>query len=238
MTDQERYWRSWGVSLLVHGALVAGAFLWFWQRPQQKPKPEPMRWEVNMIRQTRIETPPATVDRAPQKPEVALEPAMASLMPSMAPPPAAPPPNFGSPGKLALPGAGSLAGGVPVPTGGGFGDGWGLPTGATGASNFREALAAPGPEGLGNMLTPIVRIPPAYPLEARRKKIEGWVRLEFTVTETGAVEGVKVKSAEPAGVFEEAAIASIAQWKFRPAAEDGKPLRKRAAQTLRFELNR
>lgn len=94
------------------------------------------------------------------------------------------------------------------------------------------------PDALGGQLAAIVRIPPTYPMEARRKKIEGWARVEFTVLEDGSVAEVKVRNAEPPGVFDQAAADAIARWKFRPAQENGKPVRQRAAQTLKFELNR
>lgn len=83
---------------------------------------------------------------------------------------------------------------------------------------------------------PIVRIPPVYPLDARRQKIEGWVRVEMTIMEDGSVANVKVRKAQPGGIFEQAAIAAVSQWKFRPAVENGKAVRRRAGQTLKFEL--
>jgi protein TonB len=135
-------------------------------------------------------------------------------------------PAFDAP-KLSL----SIGGGtIAAPVSGAFGSPIDLSMAETGPSLPAAFADAP--------LAPVVRIPPTYPLDARRRKIEGWVKLEFTVQEDGTVAGVQVKAAEPAGVFEQAATASIARWKFRPAVENGKAVRKRAAQTLKFELDR
>jgi protein TonB len=244
MTDSERYLRGWGISLLVHGVL-AGVALWLWSRPPQKPKPEPSRWEVSLLDAPRTAPEaPAIEDRLPPPPDVASEPPDAALtQPST---PAAPPtpgaasaaaPAFDLP-KLALPTNSGTIGAIAVPVTGTSGGSMGLPMAGAGAGSGGQPLPAPGFGAGGAGLSPIARIPPTYPMEARRQKIEGWARVEFTVREDGSVGDIEVKGAQPAGVFDQAAMAAIAQWKFRPALENGKPARKRAAQTLKFELNR
>lgn len=86
-------------------------------------------------------------------------------------------------------------------------------------------------------LVPLLRTPPRYPRRAARRKIEGWVRLVFTVTAAGSVEEVRVEAAEPPGIFEKAACRALAGWRFRPrslrAGDDG---RRQARQTLHFRL--
>jgi protein TonB len=78
---------------------------------------------------------------------------------------------------------------------------------------------------------------PAYPDDARRKGTEGWVRLEFTVNERGQVRDIVVVGAEPSGVFEDAASAALARWRFRPpVAADGRPVPLRTSVQLRFQL--
>lgn len=72
-------------------------------------------------------------------------------------------------------------------------------------------------------LTPLVRIPPEYPMNARAKEIEGYVLLRFTVTETGAVADPEVLRSEPEGVFERAARRAVLRWKYQPQIVDGKP---------------
>ncbi len=79
-------------------------------------------------------------------------------------------------------------------------------------------------------------MPPRYPFSARRRRIEGYVVVEFTVTETGEVEDVRVVEASPRGVFERAAISAIKRWRFKPKMREGKPIRVRARQKIEFKL--
>ena len=72
---------------------------------------------------------------------------------------------------------------------------------------------------------PIVKVAPMYPPGAQSRGIEGWVLLEFTVTETGSVEDPKVIEAEPAGTFDEAAKKAVVKFKYKPRVDNGKPVR-------------
>ena len=83
---------------------------------------------------------------------------------------------------------------------------------------------------------PVSRTPPRYPYQAKRRGIEGWVRVSFTVTEDGTVADAVVEDADPPGVFEKAALAAVYQWKFKPRIVDGKATRGRAEQRVEFEL--
>jgi protein TonB len=84
---------------------------------------------------------------------------------------------------------------------------------------------------------PLSRTPPRYPYQAKRRGIEGWVRVSFTVTEDGAVADVVVEEADPPGVFEKAALAAVSQWKFKPRIVDGKAVAGRAEQRVEFDLD-
>ena len=244
MTETARYRRGLWLSLCFH-LLVAGIAYWTWKRPPQKPKQEPSVWEVNLFEQKPLTTPvpPPPVETEPQAPEVtALPPdTLPEVLPSASPPAGRPGPTFDMP-NLTLPTGPGGAGYVGVPTPGpaqwnwmGTGSGGAAPgTGSGGTASGRTLLSS-GP--MNSLPTAIVRIPPAYPMEARRKKLEGWVRIEFTVHTDGTVTDIKVRDAKPSGIFDQAAIDAIQQWKFRPAVENGKPIRKRAAQTLKFELD-
>lgn len=85
-------------------------------------------------------------------------------------------------------------------------------------------------------LTPLVRVPPEYPMRALADGIEGYVMLRFIVTETGSVEDPEVIRAEPPGVFDRSARRSVLRWKFQPQIRDGKPSRVYAISTVRFVL--
>ena len=86
-------------------------------------------------------------------------------------------------------------------------------------------------------VVPLVRIPPQYPPRAASRGIEGWVQVQFTITETGAVQDPSVVDAEPEGVFDEAALRSIVRWRYNPKVEDGVAVARVGVQTvIRFVL--
>ena len=87
-----------------------------------------------------------------------------------------------------------------------------------------------------NELTLLKSVQPAYPRRAEQKGIEGWVDLEFTVAETGAVMDIDVRAAVPTGVFEQAAVGALSQWRYRPVVQDAKPTAQRARIRIRFAL--
>lgn len=70
---------------------------------------------------------------------------------------------------------------------------------------------------------PIVKVAPVYPSRAQARGIEGWVLLEFTVTETGAVINPSVIDAEPKSTFDRAAMKAVERFKYKPRVVDGKP---------------
>ena len=71
---------------------------------------------------------------------------------------------------------------------------------------------------------PIVKVAPIYPSRAASRGIEGWVLLEFTVTETGAVRDPVVLEAEPQGIFDDAAKKAVLKFKYKPRVENGQPM--------------
>lgn len=85
-------------------------------------------------------------------------------------------------------------------------------------------------------IIPIVRINPIYPREAAMKGTEGWVKIEFTITEIGTVKSPKVIDSKPARVFNREAIRAILKWKFKPRVIDGVAVERRATQTIDFAL--
>jgi protein TonB len=87
-------------------------------------------------------------------------------------------------------------------------------------------------------LEQISTVEPTYPAAAMRNGQEGWVTLEFTVTETGSVSDPWVTDAKPADVFDAAAISAVRQWRFRPRVANGRAAAVRSSVTLRFEVER
>lgn len=85
---------------------------------------------------------------------------------------------------------------------------------------------------------PLERVPPKYPARAADRHIEGWVKVEFTITRDGTVENAVVVEAEPAEVFDDAALKAINQWIFKEKIVNGVAVEQRAVQTLQFKLTR
>jgi TonB family protein len=68
------------------------------------------------------------------------------------------------------------------------------------------------------------RVLPVYPEEAQRARLEGLVVLKVVIDEHGKVGNVEVLRSVGHG-FDEAAVAAVRQWRFRPATRDGKPIK-------------
>ncbi len=60
-----------------------------------------------------------------------------------------------------------------------------------------------------------------YPPQAKAAGIEGQVVVRYDVTVAGTVVNAVVEAAEPAGVFEAAALAAVRSWRFKAPVEDG-----------------
>lgn len=78
---------------------------------------------------------------------------------------------------------------------------------------------------------------PRYPIAAMRAAQEGWVEVEFTVTASGDVDGVKVIDAQPRHVFDRAAVDAVGRWKFKPATQNGEPAASRLRRRIEFKLS-
>ncbi|GAB5379419.1 MAG: energy transducer TonB [Aliiglaciecola sp.] len=68
---------------------------------------------------------------------------------------------------------------------------------------------------------PIVKVSPVYPRRALSRGIEGYVIVEFTVTKQGSVSNPTVIEAEPAGIFEQAAVDAALKFKYKPRVING-----------------
>jgi protein TonB len=86
-------------------------------------------------------------------------------------------------------------------------------------------------------IIPIVVIRPMYPREAAMKGLEGWVKVEFTITAIGTVKDPRVVDAKPPRVFNREAIRAILKWKFKPRVIDGVAVDRPATQIIDFSLD-
>lgn len=80
------------------------------------------------------------------------------------------------------------------------------------------------------------QIQPAYPENARRDGLEGWVKLRLKIDEQGEVTEVEVIEAQPAGVFDRAAAEAFRPARFEPARRQGMPVRYEGFFRVKFEL--
>jgi TonB family protein len=85
-----------------------------------------------------------------------------------------------------------------------------------------------------SQLSVLRSVPPIYPARAQDSRIEGWVELDFTVTENGQVQGVQVHAASNPGIFDDAAIKAVSQWRYQPFLRDGQPSVVRSRVRIRF----
>ncbi len=85
---------------------------------------------------------------------------------------------------------------------------------------------------------PLSRTPPLYPPRALARRIEGRVKVLFTVTEDGSVADPEVIESKPSGVFDRAALRAIQGWKFQKKTVGGQPVRWQSVQTIIFQLKR
>ena len=85
-------------------------------------------------------------------------------------------------------------------------------------------------------IIPLVRIRPMYPRDAAMKGIEGWVKVEFTITAIGTVKDPRVIASDPPRIFNREALRAILKWKFKPRVVDGVAVDRPATQIIGFDL--
>ena len=226
LTGEERP-RSMASLLLVLAAVLhLWLGLWLLKPSDASKKPEPTIMEVSLVsipgKKAEV-TPPAPPKPAPPKPEPPKkEPIKKKITPKKADPPKKTDPPKQAEAALPKPSvlespsvSASLA---PPPMG--------RPTPVV-------AKTAP---SISSGIVPLERILPEYPVGAVNRHIEGWAKIEFTITVSGTVKDAVVVAAEPSGIFDEAALKAIKQWQFREKIVDGVAVEQRAVQTLKFNL--
>jgi protein TonB len=227
------------VSFVVHGALAYGVG----ELDVKKARTTTAIEIAEIKKPAKAPPPPAKIEPPPQKPEPqARERRAAAPKPAEAPPPSETP----APTPMAdLPDFGlSLIGGVD-------GTGFALPLGGSTKTPPRLAnTAAAAPKRLsaaaaGGALDPCQdpaakpkprSVPqPAGTEAARAAGVEGKVRVQLTVDETGRVVEVKLLQGLGYGL-DEAAMAAARQAEFEPAVRCGKPARATFNISMRFTL--
>ena len=76
---------------------------------------------------------------------------------------------------------------------------------------------------------------PKYPADAKDEKIQGTVKIQAVIDETGKVsEASATESPDPR--LSQAAVDAVKQWKFKPAEAAGKPVKAKSTITVNFRL--
>jgi protein TonB len=84
---------------------------------------------------------------------------------------------------------------------------------------------------------PLARLRPVYPPQARLRRLEGEVVLEFIVEADGTTRDVQVVSGNEYEVFHKAAIRAIRRWRFSPGTRQGEPVAVRVRQKVTFSMD-
>lgn len=89
---------------------------------------------------------------------------------------------------------------------------------------------------LDDALMPLSRVPPVYPIRAKRRGQEGWVKARFLIDREGRVQRVTIVESEPEKIFDKSVVQCISRWRFKPGTVEGVPVNAWAETTIRFEL--
>ena len=83
------------------------------------------------------------------------------------------------------------------------------------------------------LLAPLL---PVYPPQARMRRVEGVVVLEFIVGLDGRTGDIRAVASHPGEVFVNAAVRAVERWRFRPGTRGGAPVATRVRQQVTFKL--
>jgi protein TonB len=81
----------------------------------------------------------------------------------------------------------------------------------------------------------VLQVRPVYPDRARRAELEGVVLVNAGIDTTGRVAEAEV--VRGITMLDEAAVACVAQWRFRPARRQGVPVAVHIVVPVRFTLS-
>jgi protein TonB len=233
-------------AILVGGSLAlhVGLGAWMGLLPKEK-KTDSVAIALSESKKKKDEAKPPPPPPPPIAPAVA-KAKVAAPAPKVAaapPPEAAPPPRAAAAGDApaAMDGFADLGlamggSGMALPGGPGRGAAPAPPTPAPAARKVKE-LVAPTDECNEDPVKPQLdhQTQPAYTSEGRQASIEGVVKLEVSVDETGRVTSVRVLKGLGFGL-DESAVAAARQWTFKPATRCGKAVSYVVKPGVRFQL--
>ncbi len=99
-----------------------------------------------------------------------------------------------------------------------------------------EVTPEPEPIGITRGAQLVKSTRPQYPSTALRRRMEGWVDVEFTVGLDGNVSNARAVDSNRGRVFERAAVGAIEQWQYEPAMRNGTIVTSVLVQRIEFKL--
>jgi len=102
-------------------------------------------------------------------------------------------------------------------------------------STQQKAAACPTPNRAAIMRRPF-NADAAYPEALRRREVEGWVVVQYTVTSAGRTSGARIISADPPGEFDAAVIREVGRMRFEPALRNCEPVDELQELPIRFRV--
>ena len=97
-------------------------------------------------------------------------------------------------------------------------------------------VAIPLARAVTEAAVPVRTTAPDYPYDLKRDGVTGVVTVVFSVDEKGNVVDPAVQKSTNKG-FDQAALNAISRWKFKPARQDGVPVRSKLAIPLQFKVD-
>jgi TonB family protein len=79
-------------------------------------------------------------------------------------------------------------------------------------------------------------VPPKYPEAARKKDVQGTVKMQVLIAKNGAVKSVKVVAGDKQ--LAKAAIAAVKQWRYQTTLLNGKPVAVETEVDVKFALTK
>ncbi len=113
------------------------------------------------------------------------------------------------------------------------------PTSALGLNTALDGIAISAPNLKGTMgnqrALPLYRVEPRYPSKALKRRVEGYVIMQFTIDAAGRPKDIQVIEAKPKRMFEKEAVRALKKWKYQPKVEEGVSV-EQFGQTARVEF--
>lgn len=83
---------------------------------------------------------------------------------------------------------------------------------------------------------PIYRVNPDYPFSYLKNRKQGWVEVEFTVSESGFVTEPMILNSHGGQQFEKTSLAALKDWRYAPKFVDGKAVAAKSSVRLDYSI--